>query len=161
MENPMRLYLLQHGEAVPEEVDRDRPLSRTGRADVDALADFLKLTEVRPARILHSGKTRARQTAERLVVALAPAGGVGVLPGLGPKDPVEPIARQAASWMLDTLLVGHLPSVARLGSYLLTGDAEEVPLGYKPGTILCLERSEGGAWTLDWMLRPELLRRAD
>ncbi len=157
----MRLFLLQHGEAVPEEVDRDRPLSRTGRADVDALATFLKTAEVRPERILHSGKTRARQTAERLAAVLAPPGGLGVLAGLAPKDPAEPVARQVASWVADTLLVGHLPSIGRLASYLLTGDVEEVALGYKPGTLLCLERSAAGAWMLLWMLRPELLRRGD
>lgn len=157
----MRLYLLQHGEAVPEEVDRDRPLSRAGRADVEALAAFLNNAEVCPERILHSGKTRARQTADRLATALAPPAGVGVLAGLSPKDPVEPIARQAAAWAADTLLVGHLPSIGRLASYLLTGDMGEVALGYKPGTLLCLERSEAGAWMLLWMLRPELLRRGD
>lgn len=155
----MRLYLLQHGEAVPEEVDRDRPLSRAGRADVEVLAAFLKSADVRPGRILHSGKTRARQTAEGLAAALGPSGGLGVLPGLGPKDPVESVARQVASWVLDTLVVGHLPSMARLTSYLLTGDGEEVALGYKPGSLVCLERSETGAWMLCWMLRPELLRR--
>lgn len=157
----MRLYLLQHGEAVAEEVNRDRPLSPTGVADLDALAAFLKAAAVQPERILHSGKTRARQTAERLAAVLAPPGGLGVLAGLSPKDPVEPIARQAASWVVDALLVGHLPSIGRLASYLLTGDMGEVVLGYKPGALLCLERSEGGTWMLLWMVRPELLRRGD
>jgi phosphohistidine phosphatase len=157
----MRLYLVQHGEAVPEEVDRDRPLSPKGRADAEALGRLLRDAEARPERILHSGKTRARQTAERLAAALSPPAGMGVTSGLTPKDPVEPIARQAASWVADTLLVGHLPSIARLASYLLTGDVEEVALGYKPGSLACLERPEDGPWTLIWMLRPELVPHGD
>lgn len=153
----MRLYLVQHGEAVPEEVDRDRPLSDRGRADVDALARFLRDAGVRPERILHSGKTRARQTADLLAAALGLRRGVQATQGLAPKDPVEPIARQAASWGSDTLLAGHLPFMARLASYLLTGDAEEVAVGYKPGTAVCIERSEEGTWSLIWMMRPELV----
>ena len=152
----MRLYLVQHGEAVPAEMDRDRPLSDKGRADVEALARFLRDAGVRPERMLHSGKTRARQTADLLAAALG-LRGVQVAQGLAPKDPVEPIARQAASWGADTLLAGHLPFMARLVSYLLTGDAEEVVVSYKPGTAACLERSEGGTWALIWVLLPELV----
>ena len=34
----MRLYLTQHGLAVPKDVDTDRPLSEQGREDVRHLA---------------------------------------------------------------------------------------------------------------------------
>jgi len=37
----VRLYLVQHGEAVPEEVDPTRPLSEAGKLDVERLAWFL------------------------------------------------------------------------------------------------------------------------
>jgi hypothetical protein len=37
----MRIDLVQHGLAVPKEVDPDRPLSEQGREDVRRLADFL------------------------------------------------------------------------------------------------------------------------
>src|SRR5688572_29245639 len=37
----MRLYLVQHGEAVPEQVDPQRPLSEAGRRDVQAMARLL------------------------------------------------------------------------------------------------------------------------
>lgn len=152
----MRLYLVQHGDAVPEDLDPDRPLTPRGRADVSALAHFLRDAGVRPHRVLHSGKTRAAQTARLIDESLRSPGGVGAAKGLAPKDPVEPIARLAASWGTDTLLAGHLPFVARLASYLLTGDSEEVSVGYKPGSAVCMERSEDGGWTLVWMLRPEL-----
>ncbi len=37
----MRLYLVQHGEAVTKAVDPDRPLSEQGRADVERLAIWM------------------------------------------------------------------------------------------------------------------------
>ena len=36
----MRLLLVQHGEAVPESEDPDRPLSARGRAEIEAVAAF-------------------------------------------------------------------------------------------------------------------------
>ena len=68
----MFLYLVQHGEALTKEADPDRPLSEAGRANVEHLAGFLAGRSLRVARVLHSGKTRARQTAEILAAALAP-----------------------------------------------------------------------------------------
>ena len=62
----MRLYLVQHGEALPKQVDPERPLSERGRSDVARVADFLKGAGIRVTRVAHSGKTRARQTAELL-----------------------------------------------------------------------------------------------
>jgi len=38
----MRIYLTQHGPAVPKDVDPDRPLNEQGREDVRRLADFLE-----------------------------------------------------------------------------------------------------------------------
>ena len=37
----MRLLLVQHGEAVPEQVEPARPLSARGAADVARIAEFL------------------------------------------------------------------------------------------------------------------------
>ena len=66
----MRIYLTQHGLAVPKDVDPDRPLSEQGRQDVQRLADFLKNTGAQVEQVLHSGKTRAEQTATILAPAL-------------------------------------------------------------------------------------------
>ncbi|MGH8554307.1 MAG: histidine phosphatase family protein [Gammaproteobacteria bacterium] len=47
-------------------MDPDRPLTDTGRRDIERLAKFLNAAKVRVSRIIHSGKTRAQQTAEIL-----------------------------------------------------------------------------------------------
>ena len=61
----MRAYLVRHGEAEREEVDPERHLTHRG-ADVAQRIAGEAVTDlgVRPAGIFHSGKARARQTAE-------------------------------------------------------------------------------------------------
>jgi phosphohistidine phosphatase len=75
---------------------------------------------VRPARITHSGKLRAQQTAELLAKACSPDHGVEAGAGLSPNDPVKPVARMVASLSVDTMLVGHLPFMGRLARRLVT-----------------------------------------
>jgi phosphohistidine phosphatase len=147
----MRLYLVQHGEAEAKEVDPERPLSPQGEADVGRLAEFLRGREA-PVRVLHSGKTRARQTAEILAAALG--GEVAATGGIAPNDPVEVWAADLDGLAGDTMVVGHLPFMARAVSWLLTGRDDPL-VAYQPGSVVCLERSEQ-VWTLAWMLRPEL-----
>ena len=61
----MRLYLVQHGEARSEEKDPERPLTDRGASDVRRVAKLAtEAGGVMVERILHSGKTRARRTAE-------------------------------------------------------------------------------------------------
>ena len=60
----MNLYLVHHGEAVGPEVDPRRPLSAAGREAVVKLAAAAAARGARPEIVWHSGKLRARQTAE-------------------------------------------------------------------------------------------------
>jgi broad specificity phosphatase PhoE len=66
-----RLILIQHAEAVEEEVDVTRPISDKGREDATKMTKYmagsnLKFTPggARVDALLHSGKLRAEQTAE-------------------------------------------------------------------------------------------------
>ena len=94
----MKLYLVQHGEALPKEVDSDRPLSDQGQQDVERLARFLANRGVRVSQVWHSGKTRARQTAELLAAALAPGVKAEARAGLAPNDPTEAFAEMGWPW---------------------------------------------------------------
>ena len=89
----MRLYLVQHGESVPEQVDPQRPLSAVGRRQVEAIACMLAGAGVRPEWTTHSGKLRAQQTAELLANACSSNHCVEVMAGLNPTDPVKQVAR--------------------------------------------------------------------
>jgi phosphohistidine phosphatase len=152
----MRLYLVQHGEAVAEGVDPARPLSETGRSDVAKMARFLA-DGVRVSQVLHSGKLRAEQTAALLAAALAPGRLPVARPGLNPKDPTEGIARAVAAWDEDAMLVGHLPFMAKLASRLVAGRDDAGVVAFQPGTVVCLERGDQQHWTIAWMIRPELV----
>lgn len=66
----MRLYLVQHGEAKKEEEDPLRPLSERGREDVQRVAKYVEKLDIKASIIFHSGKLRAKQTAEILAEKL-------------------------------------------------------------------------------------------
>jgi len=153
----MRLYLVQHGEAVPEEVDPARPLSETGRSDVAKMARFLAAGGLRVSQVLHSGKLRAEQTAALLAAALAPGRTPVARPSLSPKDPTDAVAQAVAVWDQDAVLVGHLPFMARLASRLVAGRDDAGVVAFQPGTVVCLERTDQQHWTIAWMIRPELV----
>jgi len=84
----MKLYLVQHGEAVAKEVDPDRPLSERGLRDVEKMALFLRRGGIGVGRILHSGKRRAEQTAQVLAAAILPGDQPESVEGIKPNDDV-------------------------------------------------------------------------
>ncbi len=153
----MRAYLTQQGLAVAKDIDPDRPLSEQGREDVRRLAEFLDKAGIQVGQVLHSGKTRAEQTAAILAEALLPEGQPQAHAGLDPKDPLEKVSPEIAFWSVDTLIVGHLPYLGRLASLLLASDPDRSLLAFQPGTMACLEKDAEGRWVLAWMVRPELL----
>lgn len=152
----MKLYAVQHGEALPEDVDPQRRLTEVGRDEARRLANFLAKAGVRIARIVDSGKTRARQTAEILGARIAPGVAIELEAGLNPNDPVEPVAERIQNWREDTMLVGHLPFLAKLVAVLVGGRGDARVCAFRPGSVVCLERDEAGSWSVSWMLRPEL-----
>jgi phosphohistidine phosphatase len=157
----MRLYLVQHGDALPERLDPERPLSAAGRQEVEAVARLLAGAHARVAHVVHSGKLRAQQTAELLATALAPGTMPEAMAGLSPNDPVEPMVRTIADWTSDVMLVGHLPSMGKLVARLVAGDERKPVAAFVPGTVVCLERDEANRWTIAWMVRPALAARPD
>ncbi len=151
----MRLVLVQHGDALPAEADPERGLSARGRTDVERLVQFLK-GRVRVGRVRHSGKTRARQTAELLAAALATNAPVEARAGIDPLDPVETFAAEVQGWDEDALIAGHQPFLGKLAARLVRGAAGPDVVQFEQGAALCLERAADGCWTIRWMLRPEL-----
>lgn len=153
----MILYLVQHGAALPEEVDPERPLSEQGIRDVERLAAFLLQGGVGVERVVHSGKTRALQTAEVLAAAVSPGGAPEQQSGLKPKDSCADFVQQLQDLKGDLVVVSHLPFVARLTAYLVTGREEPGCVVFTPGTLVALEGVEGGGWRIGAMIPPRLL----
>lgn len=153
----MKLYLVQHGEAVAKEVDPDRPLSERGFRDMEKMALFLRRGGISVGRILHSGKRRAEQTAQMLAAAIMPGDQPKSVEGIKPNDDVAAFRERLVNLHDDMLVAGHLPFMGRLVAWLITGNQNLEMASYKPGSIVCLEQKEEGGWILEWMVRPELL----
>ena len=152
----MKLYLVRHGEALSKEVDPERGLSDAGRREVERVASFMKNGSVSVSQILHSGKARARQTAEILAAHIAPAIEPQTAEGLNPNDPVEHYAYEARGYTHDTMLVGHLPFMDLLASRLVAGSEDASSFHFHACTVLCLECCSKGKWSVVWMLNPQL-----
>ena len=154
----MTLYLVQHGAAVPEQEDPERPLSAQGAEDVERLAGLLAHLRVSVARVLHSGKTRAEQTAATLATAVLDRGEPEVTAGLKPKDAPGPLAERLAGLREDWVLVSHQPLLGRLISLLVAGDSERPSVALQPGTLVALEPdAEAGGWRIALVLPPYVL----
>lgn len=150
------VYLVQHGEALSEEVDPRRPLSDRGRREVELVARFLARSGLKPARIVHSGKLRALQTAEILAEALG-AERVEKGEGLEPLADPTPWLRRLENASEDTMVVGHLPFLAKLAGLMLVGSQDAEPVKFRYGGVYCFERAEG-RWRLVWAVTPDLVR---
>lgn len=151
----MNVYLVQHAEAKSKDQDPDRPLTNQGRRDAEAVAGVAAKLDIEVGQIRHSGKTRARQTAEIMAEALSPSGGVAAVSGLGPLDNVQPVARDLEAADGSLMLVGHLPFMERLAGYLLTGDPERTVVDFTKAGIVNLKREEGN-WQVEWIITPEV-----
>lgn len=154
----MNLYLVQHAEAKREEEDPERPLSEKGWADIRKVADYIaKHIDINVSAINHSGKTRARQTAETLAEYLNPPEGIKQAEGLEPLAEPSVWGKRLAEMKEDTILVGHLPHLLKLSAYLLAQDETKKILNFSMGGIVCLRRDESGTWSVRWMIVPEIL----
>jgi len=126
------LYLVHHADAVGPDVDSQRPLSAGGRMHAEAIAQRAKARGVIPLAIWHSGKLRARQTAEAYWRACNPLAEFSAIRGLQPTDPPEwirdRIAEESGERGRDVMLVGHMPSLPRILRLLTRNDAAEFPL---------------------------------
>jgi phosphohistidine phosphatase len=155
----MKLYLVQHADAVAASVDPERPLSTGGTKIARALAEACARYRLEAAEVIHSGKARARETAEAISEACNLE--VRSTAGLDPLDPVQPFASQCAS-MHSAIVVGHLPFLERLAALLLAGREEPPVLAFQRGGMICLERRGApdtgnafGVWCLLWTAFPD------
>ena len=148
----MYLYLAHHGEAVGPEVDLRRPLAPWGRDAVVRKAAEAAARGVRPAVIWHSGKLRAKQTAEEYWRACNPLATFAATRDLQPDDPPAWIRDRLRGDTADILIAGHYPHLPRLLTLLLTG-RDDATLIFPPHGLVALETTDGGdTWTECWRL---------
>ena len=152
----MTLYLVQHGQNLPKDVDPDQGLSRAGVTETERIAGVAKGYQVNVGRIMHSVKTRARKTADVFASALNPTGGVKEVEGLKPMDDVAAFAA-TINPDTNTMLVGHLPFMERMTSYLVTGSVDQPVFKFQNSGIVCLDQDpETKSWIIIWTLMPHI-----
>lgn len=147
----MEVYLVQHGEAKAKSEDPERPLTERGREDVERTARKAgKL--VKASQVFHSGKLRARQTAE--IIAGYISAKVVEKEGLGAEDDPEGAKKLISDAGESLVIVGHLPQLGRLAGLLVVGNSELEVVRFTMGGMVCL-REESGKWLVDWVVKPE------
>lgn len=141
------IYLVHHADAVLPDVEPQRPLSVAGRSQADALASEAAARGVKPVAIWHSGKLRARQTAEPFLRLCNPMAEFSAIRGLQPDDPPEWIKDLVTGEHRQVMLVGHMPNLPRVLTLLVTGGEsplESFPLhgavALEPAAALWVER---------------------
>jgi phosphohistidine phosphatase len=152
----MSVYLVQHGKSLPKEEDPEKGLSEKGIKDVKRIAKVGKESGISVSCIKHSGKKRARQTAEIFSSALNPEGGVQEVSGLNPVDDVRTFSSNLRS-KENVMYVGHLPFMERLSSYLICGDEDNPVFKFQNGGIVCIDKDEdSGKWVIQWTFMPDI-----
>jgi phosphohistidine phosphatase len=118
----MRIYLVRHGDAVPEDEagsDRDRWLSPRGREAARILGRLLRDSRVAPDAIVSSPLPRAVQTAELLGHGLDYIAHIATWRCLEPSAQPRVAAGMISSVGASVIVVGHEPSISALGAYIL------------------------------------------
>jgi phosphohistidine phosphatase len=148
----LRLHLVHHGEAVGPEIDPRRPLSPRGLAAVERLAAQAAVRAVRPAVVWHSGKLRAKQTAEAFWRACNALAEFGATRDLQPADPPAWIRDRLRHESRDMLLVGHFPHLPQLLALLLGEPAGSTGAFPPHGMVTLVTHDEGDTWAELWRM---------
>ena len=145
----MLLYLVHHADAVAPDVDARRPISEKGRAEVESVAAKAAANGAKPAVIWHSGKLRAKQTAEAFWKACNPLAELSATRGLQPDDPPQWIRDRLRGETRDILIAGHFPYLPRLLALLVTGGEAGVVFP-EHGVVALITDDEGETWREVW-----------
>ena len=153
----MKIYLIQHGEAKSEVEDPERSLTSKGEKEVMSVSRITFALDIRPSKLYHSGKMRAKQTAEIIATTLKiPDLNVQSVQGLNPHDDIRPWVERISKEKEDLMIVGHLPFLEKLNSFLLCGDENSKLVLFRYGAIVCLDQKENKRWAVHWILPPEM-----
>jgi phosphohistidine phosphatase len=148
----VHLYLVHHGDAVGPEVDPQRPLSAVGRAAVDEAAAKAAARGAHPDVVWHSGKLRAKQTAETFWRACNALAAFSATRDLQPDDPAMWIRDRLRGETRDVMLAGHFSHLPRLLA-LLVGDPQETIANFPVhGVVALVTDDEGETWKEEWRI---------
>jgi phosphohistidine phosphatase len=164
----MKLLVIRHAIAEDKDEfartgkdDRERPLTKEGRAKMRKTAGGLRMLVDHVDVLASSSLVRAIETAE----IIRPAFGGIAFSQIAALEPDKPVA-DVLEWLrmqpdgATVAIVGHEPQLGVLVSWLLTGQERSfVKLRKGSATLLQFAQNiEAGAATLLWTLKPSQLR---
>jgi phosphohistidine phosphatase len=162
----MLLYLVRHGIAEDAEgaktSDEKRQLTKEGRTKAAKAATGLKKLDCCPECIISSPLSRAYQTAEIFGGILKFKSAINLKaflkPGAFPEGTVNYLKQSHCE---SVMCIGHMPDLALLASYLISG-TDTTEIGFKKAGVCCISFENGigpGKGCLEWLLQPKQLRK--
>ena len=151
----MAIFLVQHGKCLSKDEDPEKGLSKTGEEQTRLIAGVADNYKVPAAKIIHSGKKRARQTAAILKETLGVIPDIEQADGISPMDDVILFSQQIRPED-NLMVVGHLPFMERPVGYLTAGDKNKRVYKFQNSGIVCLDSEKEGDWYIKWTLNPEV-----
>jgi phosphohistidine phosphatase len=166
----LEIYVMRHGEAVKNihsgtsVSDADRPLTISGKKEIEEISYFLKALNIKFSLIISSPLQRAHQTAFIVSKIFKAANNLEDWDELKPEGAKQALADKLSKLKEDSaiLLVGHEPFLSSFMSEIVFGS---------PGGNLALKK--GGfaklrimsnfpkmTGELRWLLTPRLMRRS-
>jgi phosphohistidine phosphatase len=148
------IFLMRHADAVSDEENPLRPLSRKGRDQVGRVCTVLaKLPAFTPAEIWHSPLARSRETAALLAKGLDLSVPRLLVAGISPDDDPSGIAAVLEASKIEVAVVGHEPHLGVLAAILAHGpDRPGVFYPFPKAAVMALTR-EGKRWRPEWLVR--------
>jgi len=152
----MGIYVVQHGIAKSPQEDPERHLTEKGRQIIEAMASYLSSRDIKIDQILHSGKIRAKETAEIFKKHLLPPRGIKEQSGLNPNDDPKQTNQLLEHEQGHLMFVGHLPNLSKLVSLLVCGKPDLEIVEVVKGGVICLNQNND-EWLLEWALTPTMI----
>jgi phosphohistidine phosphatase len=148
------IFLMRHADAVSDEVDPLRPLSKRGRDQVSkACAILSKAPEFKPEEIWHSPLVRSLETAELLAQGLGLKVPVLLKKGIEPEDDPSALASLLMAETRTIAVVSHEPLLGVLAAHFShTGVRHPIYFPFPKAGVVAVYR-EGEHWRTRWLVR--------
>jgi phosphohistidine phosphatase len=136
----MKIFLLRHADALDVAAsDEERPLSPQGIKDMEKAAPAIAALTAPLELALASPLSRARETAQIALDAMANPPEIETVDFLSPSTPTELVIDRLNRYRGhdSIMMVGHEPLLSALGSLLL--GSKQTVIEIKKGTLGCIE----------------------
>jgi phosphohistidine phosphatase len=161
----MLLYLMRHAAAESRSSsgrDEDRILTPDGKQELKKVLAVLQKAAVRPAIVVSSPYTRARETATLAASTLNGTGEILNAPSLEPDStPVRVWEEFRQHHREDSVLMTtHEPLISAAAAWML--GSSRIPIHFSTSTIACIQFDNlfgAPAGTLRWLMSPDLAPR--